>query len=61
MDGNLVVGLHQVDFGGNGTTEKLVGVIVDMADGVMVGNCTRVQGSVISTGVPPIVLLGNVV
>jgi hypothetical protein len=38
MDGNLVVGLHQVDFGENGTTEKLVDVIVDMAD----GKCTRV-------------------
>jgi hypothetical protein len=38
MDRNLVVGSHQVDFGENGTTEKLVGVIVDMAGGVAVGN-----------------------
>jgi hypothetical protein len=58
MDGNLVVRSHQVDFGGNGITEKLVGVIVDMADGVAVGNCTGVQGFVIATGTPPVVLLG---
>jgi hypothetical protein len=38
MDGNLIVGAHQVNFGENGTTEELVGVIVDMADGVAVGN-----------------------
>jgi hypothetical protein len=38
MDRNLVVGSHQVSFGENGTTEKLVGVIMDMADGIAVGN-----------------------
>jgi hypothetical protein len=38
MDGNLIIGSHQVDFRENGTTEKLVGVIVDMAGGVAVGN-----------------------
>jgi hypothetical protein len=42
MDGNLILGLHQINFGENGTTEKLVGVIVDMVDGVAVGNCTGV-------------------
>jgi hypothetical protein len=42
MDGNLIVGSRQVNFGENGTTEKLVGVIVDMADGVAVGNGTGV-------------------
>jgi hypothetical protein len=42
MDGNLVIGSHQVNFRENGTTKKLVGVIVDMADGVAVGNGTGV-------------------
>jgi hypothetical protein len=42
MDGVLVVGLHQVDLGENGTTEKLVGVIMDMQDGLAVGNGTGV-------------------
>jgi hypothetical protein len=42
MDGNLIVGSHQVNFGENGTTEKLVGVIVDIADGEAVGNGTGV-------------------
>jgi hypothetical protein len=54
----LVIGSQQFNFGENGTTEKLVGVIMDMADGVVVGNGTGVEGSVISTGMPPIVL-GN--
>jgi hypothetical protein len=30
MDGDLIVRSHQVDFREDGTTEKLVGVIMDM-------------------------------
>jgi hypothetical protein len=37
MNGDLFVGSHQVNLGENGTTEKLVGVIMDMPDGVAVG------------------------
>jgi hypothetical protein len=59
MDGYLVVGSHQVDFGGYGTTEKLVGVVMKMPDGVAFGNGTGVEGSVIATGTPPVVFLGN--
>jgi hypothetical protein len=58
MDGDLVVISYQVDFGEDGTTEKLVGVVMDMPDGVAVGNGTGVEGSVIATGTPPVVLLG---
>jgi hypothetical protein len=36
IDGDLVVCSHQVDLGEDGTTEKLVGVVMDMADGVVV-------------------------
>jgi hypothetical protein len=54
----LVVSSHQVDFGEDGTTEKLVRVIMDMQDGVAVGNGRGVEGSVIATGTPPVALLG---
>jgi hypothetical protein len=58
MDKDLVVSSHQVDFGENETTEKLVGVIMNILDGVAVGNGTGFEGSVIATGTPPIALLG---
>jgi hypothetical protein len=56
MDGDLVVDSHQVDFGEDGATEKLVGVVVDMADGVEVGNGPGVQCSVVAAGTPTVVL-----
>jgi hypothetical protein len=37
MDGDLIVSSHQVDLGKYGTPEKLVGVVMDMTDGVEVG------------------------
>jgi hypothetical protein len=46
MDGNLIVGSHQVYFGENGTIEKLVGAIMNMPDGVVGKNGTGVEGSV---------------
>jgi hypothetical protein len=46
MDGDLVVSSHKVDFGEDGTTEKLAVVVMDMPDGVAVGNGTGVEGSV---------------
>jgi hypothetical protein len=58
MDGDLVIGSHQVDFGKDGATEKLVGVVVDMADGVAVGNGPGIQRSVLSAWAPTVVLLG---
>jgi hypothetical protein len=44
MDGNFIISSHQVDFGKDGTTEKLVGV-VDMTDGEAVGDGPGVQRS----------------
>jgi hypothetical protein len=35
---DLIINSHQVDLGDNGTTEKLVGVVTDMTDGVAVGD-----------------------
>jgi hypothetical protein len=59
MDGNLVVGSHQVDFGKDGTGEKLVGVVVDVTDGVAFGNGPGVQCSVVAAGTPSVVFLGT--
>jgi hypothetical protein len=55
----LVVSSRQVDLSEDGTTEKLVGVVMDMPDGVAVRNGTEVKGSVISAGTPTVVLLGH--
>jgi hypothetical protein len=38
LDGNLVVCSHQIDLGEEGTTKKLVGIVVDMLDGIAVRN-----------------------
>jgi hypothetical protein len=42
MDGDLIVSSHPFDFREDGTTEKLVGVIMDMPGWVAVGNSTGV-------------------
>jgi hypothetical protein len=36
MDGDFIVSLHQVDFEKDGAIETLVGVVVDMTDGVAI-------------------------
>jgi hypothetical protein len=59
MDGDFVVSSHEFDFGEAGTTEKLVGVVIDMPGGVAVGNFTGAEGSIISTGTPHVVLFWN--
>jgi hypothetical protein len=33
MDGDLIASSHHVDFRKDGTTEKLVGIIMNIADG----------------------------
>jgi hypothetical protein len=58
MDGDFIVSSHQVDFG-DGRIEKLVGVVMDMTDGVEVGDGTCVQYSVVAAGTPTVVLLGH--
>jgi hypothetical protein len=58
MDGNLIVSSHQIDFGKDGTTEKLVGV-VDMTDGEAVEDGPGVQRSVVAAGTTTVVLLGH--
>jgi hypothetical protein len=55
MNGNLVVRSHQVDLGEDGRTEKLVRVVMDMTDGVAVGDGPSVLSSVVATGTPTVV------
>jgi hypothetical protein len=55
MDGDLILSLHQVDFGEDGKTEKQVGVVVDMTDWVAVGNGSGVQRSVVAAGTPTVI------
>jgi hypothetical protein len=57
MDGNLVVGSHQVDLGEDGTPEKLVGVIVDMTDGVAGWDCPGVECPVVAARAPTVVFV----
>jgi hypothetical protein len=38
MDGDLIVSSHQVDLGEYGTTEKVVGAVMDVTDGAAVGD-----------------------
>jgi hypothetical protein len=43
MDGNLVLCSHQIDLGEEGTAEKLVGVVVEMLDGIAVADGPGIQ------------------
>jgi hypothetical protein len=43
MEGHMVLSSHQVDFGEDGTTEKLVGVVVVRPDGVAFRNGTGIE------------------
>jgi hypothetical protein len=49
---------HHVDLGEDGTPEKLVGVIVNMTDGVEVWDCPGVECPVVAARAPTVVFLG---
>jgi hypothetical protein len=57
VDRDLVVCFHQIDFRKDGTAEKLVEVIVDVADGIAIKNGAGVEGSIIAAGASAVVLL----
>jgi hypothetical protein len=59
MDGDLVVRSRQVDLGEDGTPEKLVGVIVDMTNGVAAWDCPGVECPVVAARAPTVVSLGT--
>jgi hypothetical protein len=58
MSWNLVVGPNPIDFG-DGTARKVMGVILDVRDGVAVRNGAGVQSTVVSTRPPTVVFLGH--
>jgi hypothetical protein len=59
VDGNLVVCPHKIDLREDVTTRKLVGVIMNVTDGVAVGNGSGVQRSIVTTRTPTVALLGH--
>jgi hypothetical protein len=50
MDGDFIVFSRLVDLGEDGTTEKLVGVVMDMTDGIAVGDGPGVECPVVAAG-----------
>jgi hypothetical protein len=54
---NLVVSPHQVDLREDAKTRELVGIIVNVTDGVAVGNGMGVQRSIVAAGTSTFVLL----
>jgi hypothetical protein len=58
MKGDLMISCHQVNFGKDGAARKVMGVILDVADGTTFGDTACVEGSVISTRPPTAVLFG---
>jgi hypothetical protein len=58
MHGNLVVCPNQIDLGEEATTREVIGVIVDVTDGISVGNGSGVKSS-IGTAWTPTVVLGH--
>jgi hypothetical protein len=61
MHGDSVVCSHHVNLGEDETTEKLVGVVVDMADGVAVWDGPGVECPVVAAGASTVVFLGDYV
>jgi hypothetical protein len=59
MEGGLGVRSHQNDLGEDGTLEKLVGVIVDISDEIVVWDCPGVEWSAIAARAPTVVFLGH--
>jgi hypothetical protein len=55
MDGYMIVSSHQIDLG-EGTTEKLVGAVMDMTEVVALGDGPSVECSVVDAGKPTVVL-----
>jgi hypothetical protein len=59
VDRDFVVGSHQANSGKGGTAEKLVGVVVDMADRVAVRDGSGVKRSVIAAWAKTVVFFGH--
>jgi hypothetical protein len=60
MDGDLILCSHQVSLVEDGTTEKLVGVIMDMTDWVAVRDGSGIECSVVAARTPTVFLVHDV-
>jgi hypothetical protein len=58
MNGNLVVCLHWIDLGVKATTREVMEVIVDVTNGISVGNGSSVKSSVVTAWTRTVSLLG---
>jgi hypothetical protein len=58
VDGNLVICTHDFDLGKDGTTRKVMGIILNVWKRIPVRDGSGVQGTVVSTRPPNAVLLG---
>jgi hypothetical protein len=59
MDKNLVVCSNQIDLGEEKATRQLMTVVMGVTDWITVWNNLGVQRSVVSIGMPTVVLLGH--
>jgi hypothetical protein len=59
MHGNLIVCPHQIDLGEEATTREVVGIIVDVTDGIAVGDGSSVKRSIVTEWTQTVVFLGH--
>jgi hypothetical protein len=59
MNRNLVVRTNKVDFREKGAPREVVGIVMDMTNGVTVGDSTGDESPIVTTGMPTVVLLRN--
>jgi hypothetical protein len=59
MQWNLVVCPHQIDLGEEATTREVVGIIVDVSDGMTVGESSGIKSSIFTAWALTVVLLGH--
>jgi hypothetical protein len=59
MDGYLVVCPHQIELGEEATTRELVGVTVDVTDGIAVEDGSSIKSSIVTIWTTTGFLLGH--
>ena len=55
----MVIRSYQVDFAKDGATRKMMGIVMNVPNGITIGDSAGVEGSVISTRPPTAVFLGH--
>ena len=54
-----MVSPDEIYFGEDGASRKVMGIVVDVSDGVGIGDGSGVESMLVSTQKPPVVLLGH--